>query len=628
MEKVKQEGFSNFNYGIIKSIDNRCVDVKCTYNYKGKTLTHYFSYAKQGNKSNSYYIDRAKADMDKLIKDKKAESVAKKDLKGSKATFFKRHKKPILIATTAVLVAGIATAATLITLKYTGNDSTAVTETEIDKYLEGPAGNTTHLNPLFVDKILAEAQKNIGDKNLKGFETKMLTSMPVVDVIDRFISKTTSNENPSNAVKNPSEMLNDTSEFYTNSQFKNKNYYGSYLKGRLLEDQKQTYAASMHSFDNYTGLKNGSNVSSKSEALTTFKHTTNPDSSEGADPFITFANRKYVYNGYSGPNMVASKKIGSFETEAESSDAIFDDFTEAALTLCAGGSDIFKMYKDRFRVTEDGSTVFLKYEADITQEIVESGEFPLRSLMGVPVKYHAEAVWYFKNVDKLGWVLDSFASDGLIYNLFNTPVIRLPDETSYLLAPAYVEYNEKGEKLDKPVCINKDKGFTKLSYGDLDKDKSIDDIIYTKSMSVEAPASASAMYGNSGTGEKGFPAEDITLVRRIDNPKFNGYSLLGTVAPDPLCVEGSSVLFQYIPDSENKDPGNPIILDYAVLKDYLNQDIFEEGEKIKDPSGKEYTLIKLKKAGWFTYELVLDDKLQFSNIIINFHEGPSPIIDR
>ncbi len=121
MEANKKQSLTNFNYQIIDSFDKRCVDVKCSYKYQGKTLTHYFCYIKKGNRAPITYINRAKSDVAKIFKQGDEIKMAEIDLKGKNVTFFKRHKKPIIIITCFVILAVIATVATLMYFGYIPN---------------------------------------------------------------------------------------------------------------------------------------------------------------------------------------------------------------------------------------------------------------------------------------------------------------------------------------------------------------------------------------------------------------------------------------------------------------------------------------------------------------------------
>ncbi len=119
MAQSKKELISNLNFQIIESINKKCIDVKCTYKYQGKSLNHYFSYIKKTNNPN-FYINKAKADMDRIIQSNYAERIIKKDINANSTSFFKRHKKPLLICICTVLLVGIAVATTLLVLNNLG----------------------------------------------------------------------------------------------------------------------------------------------------------------------------------------------------------------------------------------------------------------------------------------------------------------------------------------------------------------------------------------------------------------------------------------------------------------------------------------------------------------------------
>lgn len=584
MEKVKKEVFSNFNYGIIKSIDNRCVDVKCTYNYKGKTLTHYFSYAKQGNKPSSYYIDRAKADMAKLIKDKKAESVAKKDLNGSKATFFKRHKKPILIATTAVLVAGIATAATLITLKYTGNNSTAVTEEEIDDYLKVPGGTVNEIDPYYADMIRKQALANINSENLNGAELKNLSSYP-------FYTASNNSAMPSYPLESSLEDANDlTGLFVSNKTKQTKNLYGTYVKLDLMEDKAGLPCFTATAIDENTKVVAGNTF--KTKVVT--DQTRVAKALEG-NSYHLFAKSTIDFQGLKMPE---SYNLVRGVNKEEAVD-YFDMMTKQYLKNFVNYSDLIGM--SNFYSDNKGTVYCISQVIDEYEPIVISEDIV------IPTKIRHVDIWRFRQDSKYGWVLDSCAADGRsIYGTTQSP------DANPLQQAIYVEQNEHGELLKKPFAINKKKGFVKFSYGDRKvKDTSSinyvdDETIWSyRKINIEVKSE-----DNASLAVDMMRIKDITPYYRLDNPDFKGFKFFGSI-PFPKDLQ---FFLSSVPTEEDELTNRlmSVPITYESIKD-PDDSLVVKGDEISDITGKHY--IKFKKSAGCNLDITLDKDDKYTLVI-------------
>lgn len=582
MEKVKQQVFSNFNYAIIESIDKRCVDVKCTYNYKGKTLTHYFSYAKQGNKSNSYYIDRAKADMNKLIKDKKAESVAKKDLKGSEATFFKRHKKPILVATTAVLVAGIATAATLIALKYTGNNPSLVTEEEIDDYLKIPGGTINPIDPYYAEMIKRQALANTTNGNLKSAEIKNLSSYPFYTTSD--------NEEEHQQGTLPDDANDLTGLYVSNKTMQTKNVYGTYAKLDLMEDKAGMPCFTATAIDENTKIVGGNTFKTR----IAFDQTCLAKIQEG-NSYHLFSKS---HTDFQGLKLAESYSFNNGLSKEETI-SHFDTKTNSYLRNYANYDSLLRMsnfYSDNNGIVYCISQVVEDYKPiEISEDVV------------IPTKKRKIDIWRFRNDSKYGWVLDSCAADGRsIYGETESPDATPLDDA------IYVEKDEHGELLKKPFAINKKKGIVKFTYGKHDvKDTSAinyvdDETVWSyKKINIKRNSINAASEGND-------EIKDITPYYRVDNPDFKDFKFFGS------SEFSQDEQFYLVSTDKDSLVDNPTLITYEDIKN-VDDTLVTKGDEIPNEEDKHF--IKSVKHESLSFDITLDKDGKYSVVIAEVPSG-------
>lgn len=594
MEKVKQEVFSNFNYGIIESIDKRCVDVKCTYNYKGKTLTHYFSYAKSGNKQNSYYIGRAKADMDKLIKNKKADSIAKKDLNGSKATFFKRHKKPILVATTAVLVAGIATAATLITLKYLNKTNpTAVTEEEIDDYLNISGGTFTPIDSRLVSVIREEARENYA--KISGFTAKNLSSYP-------FYTKSKQPEVLANdygfGVDFISSYNDTTGLLASNKALQKKSVFGTYLDVSIHKDKEGIPCFTLYAKDEGTKIADGNTFTTNVESNQVYLASlTQKEGEPEAYAYLPFVNTEMNYQGV---KMNESYRLGDYVSSVEEAKEKMQENAYNSIELFVNMSRIDQLIGSAQFLADGNGGVLCSYIVSSAGPTIQ-----LSDDLSIPTYARSEYVWRFRNDKELGWVLDSYAQDG--NSFFHT---ISPYESSYYpsyRSALYIRTNDKGETLSKPFSINKMKGFTKVKYG-AKTDYDTSGIKYNPKSFIWSYKPAVAYISTSDDSYES-NLMDITPYYRADNPGKTEYKYYETFYLDP------SDNIYFVIGEQPKNADETIYCGFEDLDD-ASKIYFKQGDPIR---GSNKHIIKVKEEvsynKKYAFELLLstDDKISLSS---------------
>lgn len=509
MENKKVEKFTNFNYVVLPKSDEKYVDVQVKFKYKGEQAIHVVSFRKAPGKSNSYYIDKAKAKMAQYEKRGRLEKIATKSINASKNTFYQRHKKGVNALLAVVGVGAVAGATAALVIHFSPKpDPTAVTEEEIDSYLNIPEGEITPVDDILAMDIINSARKNIQEFNVNGMEVKNLSSFP-------FYTQSSQRDNEllnANAMGEVSLGLpyNDTTGFYTDPIKQNKDVFGTYFGIEVHKDKKGIPCFVAHAKDTGTQVIAGNEF--KTNVTTDQVYVGQYASEYGG--YRAYVNSELNYEGV---KMLESYQKSPIVDEREEVIEFLNEYELQAINQFAG-IDFFPFDVPEF-FTDAKGTVFC----------VTSNEQPFMPIVTydkeIPTTIYQEKIWRFRQDATYGWVLDSFAVDGNSLIRTESPHSNNPG------VAIYVTMNEKGEKLDKPFAINKAKGFTKLKYGETTKfDTS--DIEYRDNNYIWSYASI--LFNNKNSSgeiiDYSNPAammKDITPYVRADDPTFDGYKYHG-----------------------------------------------------------------------------------------------------